>query len=99
MAPADFGTRGRLKVAAQGACRGWPDRGTRGKAINYRHVRENSAHAIPVAFTVALIQNARQMLGIRLRMSRAHKAAHDLGCGAVGCFRVQGIATEEIDFL
>ena len=98
-AAADLRQRRRLQVAAEQSRCGGSQRGDRREPIDDRHIREDPAHAIAAAFAVALIEGAREALGLRLRVSGADQAAPDFGRHALDRVRIQRVAPEEIDLL
>ena len=101
---ADFAARnlgrGRhLEILFEERPGGAPERSLRREAVEHGHVLENVAHPIAVALAVALVQHARQTLGVGGRMARANEAALNLGRRAAHRFRVQRIAAEKVDLL
>src|SRR6202171_889545 len=98
-AAADLAAGPRLKIAVQHRARRPPKRRLRGKAIDHRHVLEDVAHAITVAFTVPLVQYARQALSVRLRVPGTNQTSRDLGGCASHRFRLDRVAAEEIYLL
>src|ERR1700694_3552161 len=78
-AAADLPGSGRLEVAVQERGGRRSERRNRRKAIDYRHVLEDEAHAISTAFAVLRAQCARQPLGVSSRVPGSDQAAPDLG--------------------
>src|SRR6202158_6376048 len=98
-AAADLAAGPRLEIAVQHRARRPPKRRLRGKAIDHRHVLEDVAHAITVAFTVPLVQYARQALRVRLRVPGTNQTSRDLGGWASHRLRIERVAAEEIYLL
>ena len=96
-AAANLAAGARLKITVEHRGRR-PTKGRlRRKAIDHRHVLEDMAHAVTVAFTVPLVQHPRQPLRIRLGVPGADETSRDLGRRAAHRFGVERVAAEEID--
>src|SRR5881296_3038265 len=84
----------RLKIVVERRGRRRPQGCLRRKAIDHRHVFEDVAHAITVAFTVPLVQRAHEPLDIGLRVPRTDQTSPDLTGSAPERLRLQSVAAE-----
>ena len=93
-AAANLAAGARLKITVEHRGRR-PTKGRlRRKAIDDRHVFENLAHAITVAFAVSLVQLPRQPFCVGRRMPGTDKTPRDLGRCAPERLRLQSVAAE-----